>query len=38
MSVSSGSAPVDFRVYLNWRGGDAAAKAAESVSRNSSGF
>ncbi|WP_310964574.1 S53 family peptidase [Nocardioides terrisoli] len=27
-----GSQPVDFRVYLDWRGGDAAQKLAESVS------
>ena len=38
VSVSSGNAPVDFRIYLDFRGGDAAAKVAESVSHNSSGF
>jgi subtilase family serine protease len=38
VSASSGAATVDFRVYLNWRGGDAAATLAQSVSSQGSGF
>jgi subtilase family serine protease len=38
VSASSGAATVDFRVYLDWRGGDAAANLAQSVSRKGSGF
>jgi subtilase family serine protease len=38
VSASPGTTVVNFRVYLDWRGGDAAANVAQSASRKRSAF